>query len=237
MQKLRRGRGPRRIFIGATLLSVLFWFFACGLARYPTILKPEQTQAPGDILNEFEFLHDPENDPDIFLGYELFYKFYSDSADLENETYNEDTAYIENNAVFGSNVPNILQARAYSRITSPEVSAEVKPLIRFSLEQETAPTKVTVSFEPNPDYNPEGAYAFWGESDFITIRRSVSGTAGNFEPFLDAYYDSEDADIPNDYDPVNPDLSIALYAVSYGIDTTEFRSFYSEPLLLGKLDL
>ncbi|MFP4382578.1 MAG: hypothetical protein ACLFSE_00925 [Spirochaetia bacterium] len=216
---------------------MLIPLFSCGLARYPTILPPEQIQAPGDILNEFEFLHDPENDPDIFLGYELYYKFYTDLSNIENETYNEDTAYIENNAVFGSNVPNILQARSYFRITSPEVQAEAKPLIRFSLAQETEQTKVTVSFEPNPDYNPEEAYAFWGETDVITIQRSVSGTAGNFEPFLNEYYDADDADIPEDYDPVNPDLSIALYAVSYGIDTTEFRSFYSEPLLLGKLEL
>jgi hypothetical protein len=227
--------------VGAARLFLFFCFpmimLSCGLAQYPTLLRPRQTESPGDILDEFIFIHDPANDIDIFQGYELFYKFYT-AQGLENDVYREDTAYIENNAVFGSNVPNILSSRSYFRVTSPSIPSDTKPLISFSSSEKQEETEVIVGFEPNPVYNTDEAYAAWGGNSIITIRRSISDTGDDEKkPFLPEMYDPEDTDIPDAYDPLDPSLSIALYTVTYGYDFSQFRYFYSEPLLLGNISL
>src|SRR6056297_1722904 len=63
-------------FLALLALAVI----GCGIPSYPYLYPPEALG--GGVVG---FSHDENNDPDVFRGYEIFYRFYSvdpDTADI-----------------------------------------------------------------------------------------------------------------------------------------------------------
>ncbi|MFW6274565.1 MAG: hypothetical protein ACOC2P_01875, partial [Spirochaetota bacterium] len=58
--------------LSAGVLILLILTTACGIPSYPYLYPPE---ARGG--GRTGFTHDSNNDPTVFVGYELFYRFYS----------------------------------------------------------------------------------------------------------------------------------------------------------------
>jgi len=73
------------IFVVLILLSA-----GCGIPSYPYLYPPEAIGVTGEV----KFKHDPKNgNPeqiDVFRGYEIFYRFYTEDPDQDTENINDD---------------------------------------------------------------------------------------------------------------------------------------------------
>ena len=62
------------ILMKVSAFSLLVFSFGCGLASYPYLYKPEVKGLPENVLRSF--YNTPTNDPNIFWGFEIFYKIH-----------------------------------------------------------------------------------------------------------------------------------------------------------------
>ena len=178
----------------------------------------------------FVFSHDPENDVESFLGYELYYKLYDPSGETDSQTlFASDAAAIE--AAAPGSVVAVLTGRGYRRIY-PETES-VPPLIPIDPGDKASLFTVTVSF-PDKAYiiGLEPASAEWLSSGVTLLRdQSFAVIYGN-ETFFSDQISTDDPDVPDE--AVDPTLDMGVVAISYGTDYENgtFAPVYSEPLVI-----
>lgn len=220
---------------GAVLASVAGAVGGCGLETVPFLAAPiVETVATGGVAPEFEFDHNPDSDPNLFLGFELYYKFYD--PDEYVDRYESDIAIIEGQ--FTSSPSTILSSRGYRRINNlvTESPGSVQPpLLPVSAADRTRRFTVSVTF-PGSTVSPEPGKAEYPAStatEVVLLARSAAETPGAFQTFSPEAVETSDVDVPNDIDTAG--IGLGLVVLAFGRESATFpaQAVYSEPVGLG----
>jgi hypothetical protein len=210
---------------GAALLT------ACGIPQI-VFLAPPEIGTVEPLLATVPFEHDPENDTDSFLGYEVYYKFYHPETEegVDGQAFSSDRA-----AIIGSSptsVSAVLASRGYSRVTGTEDPAEPpssnRPLIEIGASERGVPFSVTLEFPSSESATARSDGIATGP---IYLSRNDDYWPSPSEPLG---FESTDvapgaqADLPDDPQPLDYYL-MGIAVVAYGIDyvTGTFAAIYS----------
>ncbi len=258
-------RRVARYFFGSVARTALwatpltFLLTACGLPSVPFLWPPENPGLEG-VANQaiLTFQHNPNNDIDDFLGYDIWYKFYLTTSAGEDLVRSDESAI---DATPRSPGTGRLAQRGFRRAVAlyrnPDgslvsyddrrVHIDLGPIgNRFTLELD-----LRQPFQRDPDPAPEDAEIVVTRVDTETVisglRRRHTTTSitdpGSADDGYPTFWNQNrietgQHDIYNsDLVPTESDtneLKIVLYALAVGIDRTDgtFRPFYSEPLRL-----
>ena len=195
-------RAPRRSRCDAGfhrgLLAATLLLATCGLPTPRPVLHPPSNPVALDAQDEFRF--EQPNPPGEFLGYEIYYKLFDESAELEP----------------GLDSRRQLEDLGFLRLTRAG-DGTTRPLI-------PAPTDghaVVVSFAPIE--NRSAPTARVDQTASIPLRRGVSDEFGNFRKFEDcAHYAQAHRDLVAVFDSITKDgcagtlIQIQLYVICYG---------------------
>ena len=216
--------------IAASLIAAAFALAAgCGLPQF-ILLEPPISISIDELVASVTFLSNPENDPDSFLGYELYYKFYA-PATLDAQ-FAADLSAISG-AVAGS-MPGVVTQRGFRRVIGAGQGGG-PPLIPIAPTDRGTSFPVRILIDNSVAELSDGI-ATWdppsGPPLTVTLQRNLIAP----KPFRpDAYVTSgpdRDADIPaGDY---VGELALALVIVSYGVDFTTFQPLYSQPVMTDR---
>jgi hypothetical protein len=231
---------------GVLLLVVLLVSHGCGLETIP-ILNPPFAVAPAGLTTfTFSFKSTNTNDPNEFLGYEVFYKFYAGTS-----------GFPENPPATGVADVTWLQGLGYSTVcsstdlTSGVFVSHSAPLIPVAGPPPTYPDRNSV-FDITIDFNSLGTTSqpvltYGGPTPLapsILVRRDVGDTTtGNptssqAKAFI-AYagttaYSPTDTDVQTIYSSVvGGEAYLVLYVASYGYSAAQSSYYYSLPVYLG----
>ncbi|TVQ22578.1 MAG: hypothetical protein EA382_11875 [Spirochaetaceae bacterium] len=215
--------------IAAATLATIFAAVTggCGLPQFILLDPPTDFQVFA-LDASVTFFNNPENDPDSFLGYELYYKFYAPAT--------VDTQFAADLSAIGGaaagSMPGIVTQRGFRRVLGVGQGTS-SPLIRISATDRSSSFPITVLIDTNLAQLSAGVVTWdppTGPPVTITLLRNLV-TPKVFRP--DTYVTSgpgRDADIPaGDYS--TKDLPMALVVVAYGVDFTTFQPLYSQPVM------
>ncbi len=232
-----------------TLITIVLFIFlpGCGIPDYPYLYPPESL----DVENQIGFVHDPDNDPGVFEGYEIYYRIYQqpiDDTDIDTKILSDMNGYFNSTASFinisnedyPANVwyrrvvitdteDNILDSIPHLNVSAADCQTE------FDVELTRDQTGF-MYFQFSLDYS---GYNLRGYSDIVggdPVERRLFSR----EDFL-LSRNTEDPVIGNDIDVTGP-LDIAFFAVPYGSDDVNPAPIYangtsSDMLYIGKLSL
>jgi hypothetical protein len=224
------------------MLAVIGLLSGCGLEFNMTSLEPPNTPddlaSPGTPIFTIEV---PAAEKELeFRGYELYYKFYANLADIQQNLQNVTEYELRSSHGFRQ------VCTAADTYTGSSNLHTHKPLIFVETFDRNRAFLITVTFAP-----PEQPSVLYdGDPYEVSVRRNVPDTVlgspnyGEPKPFiqLDAAfpaYQAADTDIQGIWATVKPVLEggtgeayLAMYALSYGIvDIT--TDIYSTPVYLG----
>ena len=219
---------------------------ACGLPRLPFLGPPIRDSDSGNVV---VFRHNADdNNVDEFRGYELYYRFYPNTGEGEEQWIADNDAILDSPR---SPNPSRLVNRGYRRIRPPQIQA-APPLLRVGpgLPLGTRfPIRLFFPHDPeeepidDEDEEPDGA-AFY-EGKVVRLRRGPGVNEEDGEtpkrffpvetdPTANGVYAEGDADLVNLFDLLEDEgLFVAVYGLAYGI-TGDFQRFYSVPEFLGR---
>jgi hypothetical protein len=227
--RLLAGKGSRGgqflwvVAVAATLLGVA----GCGIPQFVFIAPPVLDDVV-EIPPTMTFHHDPANDTDAFLGYEVYYKFYLPATAAGHFT--DDRAMILNASP--GTVITTLAARQYRRVHV--LGSEAKPLIRITPQERGVEFTIRLEFQQE---SHTGGVARWSAAtprvvELVRDQRAlglptppVGYTRGELSPQT-AY-----PDLPGS--PDRDHFQMGLAVVSYGIDyvTGTFGELYSTAIM------
>lgn len=211
----------------AVFVSLILVFLqACGLESYPYLSPPGLLPHLGSDVFRFNSVTD--NDTDVFVGYELYYKFYQTSSGTQLVSDNFEIAN-------GTNRQDIrLKDAGYRRIRNGAGDPDGKPLIYLELAQKTADFEVRIDFSDQGSAKIE--FDGIAKAD-IPILRGVKDGSGNYKDFSSADLDVDDDDLAAlNINEGAFEVDIAIYALSFGRYEL-VKDVYSEPILLETVRL
>lgn len=206
------------------LLTLLFSFMisACGIPDYPYLYPPDAFE---DV--RIGFKHDPDNDPNVFEGYEIYYRVYSASSE-DTKITSDLAGYFTGTAAFqaisnGDYPDGVFYRRMVVKDVSDNEVGTDPPLLAVS------GVNCVQSFTIELVNNPEG----WMDIIFYY-------TAGTYRGYRDgtdlkgdmlfyssiAEYAAEDSDIDSEID-LSEGLKIAFFAVPYGKDEINLNPIFA----------
>ncbi|GAB4370715.1 MAG: hypothetical protein Kow009_07130 [Spirochaetales bacterium] len=183
-----------------TVLLLWTGFFAsCGLETY-TYLYPISTDSISSDKNVkyYQFTHNTDNDLDEFLGYEIFYKFYTPGSSeiLSDRSALEDVYLATESPVTG---------RKFSRLRLKRVSdskvLDTTPLLPISRSQRGTPWVFRIDFSPLLLSPQEPPILIWYQSDGTTeveryiLLRESRPEGGDEETFVPDQFLESDPDV------------------------------------------
>jgi hypothetical protein len=218
------------------MIGAAFLCAGCGIPQFPVLERPvlgAVTQLPALV----PFAHDPRNNTDSFLGYELYYKFYDPDTAAAGGVQGEfeaDRAAIENASPAG--LPIAATSRRYHRVFTEDQAGGDPPALRIASALRGTPFQVTVTF-PETSASIPDAVARWGGETRILVRDQnllgnppdpVGFGPGDFVP-------GTHADLPDSLS--GGDVEMALMIVSYGVDFANgtFAPVYSPATVTNQL--
>lgn len=214
-----------RVFTGGALLVLLL--SACGIPQYPYLYPPNSFSDPTKV----GFNHEESNDPNVFRGYEIYYKFYKNNNPDDNNTAVDDMALFNSSIAFSSIADNSGGSTTYSNgfrkllVDISKISVDLVPQIavdiierddNFSLElkNEDLQSKITLTLSN-----------YLGSEFVYDCYRIVDNEISNYKTFYpiddDTTYLSEtDTDLLHlgPFELPGDTLYIAFFAVTYGLD-------------------
>ncbi|UTC82975.1 hypothetical protein [Treponema denticola] len=210
--------------LGKKLLCLLsiFVFFSCGIDNIVYLEPPKLIHDPtghsSEYLMYFEFETSDKNNLGVgeFLGFEVYYRIYESETDCKNMIknivqYNESNPANSVNYLLSSYNYKLLTYEGHLYQDRPIVPASGSPVnrrVRFFIE-------ALISYPNN--FSIDGA-----------IQGKVLRQLG--EDFAAAK--SGDYDVQSSSNPSNDSFYVAVFAATYGVDTT-FRPVYSSLISLG----
>jgi len=225
---------PHR-FVGYFLISLAILCFLpqCGLGYIPFLSEPLSLFA-NDADKTFQFKRTSDNTEAEFLGFEIYYKFYTESVEPDNTiiTY------------------SALSPNGFSRLSSSDDLRNhiSKPLIKIPFGNTNTIT-FTLDFNQVPEKDPETSSTDLTVGD-VSLRRSVyydsdQGT----EPDHCKHFPETEDDTPETYEdndndidssvwtiistaPTSDNVKLALYVLSYGLENYTLP-LHSDALYLG----
>lgn len=205
----------------------------CGISSYPYLHPPlvSSTLSDEKILN---FTNPTDNDPNIFLGFEVYYKFYSQDPSID-EIGTADRASIISNPTI-STIENLHYHRLFLLSSATTVSEDV-PSILVPFASRESNFTVTINFSNISSVSfPQVEYLSTTDQIGRWVR-AVSSTAYQLLGFDSGSFDNIDyTDIDSSLYNGSPydDIWCSLYVLSYGrYDIVS--NLYSEPVFLGNI--
>lgn len=210
-----------------TLCLLCVTVTACGIEDY-AFLYPPGASKTGAIL---QFTNNTANDPDLFMGFKVLYKFCSSSANVDSTI-----SYVE--TLFANYPTNIYTKMLNYGFDDLKISGESSSLVIASADREetfTVMMDFTAVFSGSGDdvimtIDPTTISTDPSLASGAEIYRSVSGQSN-----VGFSYDELDVSLGYDDLGSNYDSSdktyLLLYVLAYGIDQTSssFSTVYSEP--------
>lgn len=210
----------------------------CGLPNIVFLAPPIEVTSLGTIADRtVRFEHDASsNNFDDFLGYELYYKLYTEAdpqADLDRENINDNLpptesgltglgfrrfVALDNDTVLANDRPHI-STSDFDRSASVVFSVNLRdPVVIGGVDDITVSwtnaSSVTVTKQLRRNHtnsvilNPADALSFWDPADYLDAHQDYSFGA-------------------------NPSrLTIVVAVFSYGISPSDLSQVFSEPLAL-----
>lgn len=233
MRKGRKEILKLRVYTGPFILLFFLSLIAagCGIKSYPYLAPPGDSAISEPLENDqlFRFINYTENNTNYFLGYEIYYKFYS--SEPGTSLYESETAQLELTDTYDK-----LISFGYRRLYNREDVYE-KPLIPIDpeLADQAIPIAIDYRFLTETLY-PVISYA----ENTIEAARYITGTGDLQETiynFDSTHISSEYSDIPSTIFKSDTDtLYLSLYVLSYG-KYEVFNELYSAAAHLGKITL
>ncbi len=227
----------RNKILVAFLVLLIAFLFSCGIESYPYLYPPEVSSI---LENEkiMTFSNNEENNPDLFLGFEVYYKFYTDDSDQPD--YGDITT--DMNSITSQTSVNTLTQMGFSRlyvVSPPSSVSQTVPAIDIPFSDRTTDFAVTVDFSTvaTDTYYPSCNYL----STSLQLGRWVreeGSTAYELKGFDTASFpDNVDySDIYSSYYDTIDYVWCVLYVLAYG--RYDFiNDLYSSPVLLGKIKI
>lgn len=223
----REGMIPRNfLFIFIILLIILS---SCGLYDSPYIEAPDVKTFTTGIPSSAEIYNRSDNDPEVFRGYEIYYKYY-DSTSYEWED--------DDKTIFQTSdpEPGDLTAVGYRRVNTVFTTEETTsyPMIPVDYSDRDSSFTLTVDFNDvsaSPNVKPQVIYSGYSN---ITLYRNIyvynsSSGDNEYKSFISDDNESSDADIPVS------ENTLSLYVFAYGKDDNVYN-IYSKPVWLGRIN-
>lgn len=245
---------------------VLLALSGCGLPSFSYLAPPNSGSVdPDPVLAEVTFDHNQDNDPLVFQGYQLYYKFYRQDS-VESQFQTDEDAILEEPVTIG---PSRLTNRGYHPVAS---SRTEQTQDRFEQPSQASPPTLNIDpdlyereFEITLDFTMlavrESAIAEWEVAQQNRARvglfRNVRDSSENYKPFfplndqvyqiptqdgIDGSIDSDlrsiqTSDQPLTEETITDNLAIGLFVLSYGQAEDDFSSVYSTPISLEYYNL
>ena len=217
------------------LLLILPVAAGCGLPTEPFLYPPDyiNTNNPGVL----QFRNDPGNNPDVFLGYMLFYKLYDFGA---TGAISADTLQTE-----GENYLSVFRLNQYSKSengTGSIVLAGDRFTLLKVLPFDSADTNdaylVNLDFQDLTNANGDHT-ATNTLPDTFTLNRRDQVDTGSWETngfATSTEYDTGQSDVPSTLSVFSTaEVIIAVWAVAYGFDIYDtFQNVYSRAEYIGQ---
>jgi hypothetical protein len=211
---------------------VLILLGACGIPSAPYLPPVPSSSVQSPIGPETDyFFRVPEiENPEIFEGFEIYYKFFDPQTVTDNLDINGDIS-LSSPVTLTS-----LEREGYARLASSTESASALPgypLIPLDDADKAANTETQIELEFSNIGNdtPRSVYGN------IVFRRTLENNAGTrvLKSFASSSFSSDDSDVPPDFDPEESfDIVIALYVLSYGNDYLNLSfNIHSTAVYLG----
>ncbi|HDQ13743.1 MAG TPA: hypothetical protein ENN41_02880 [Sediminispirochaeta sp.] len=220
-------------------------FVSCGIPSYPYLWPPEK------IPNEIGFTHDERNAADVFVGYEIYYRIYTDGV-TEERILEDKEGFSSFSSVSGDNAhpfnyPYIRLAvfddckelgLDVPHIEVPEELREVNFKVVFteSTDQNISYLDIRLS-DPNDDSPPSEYRGYRNTANSEDIEDYTDGFSLS-EFSID---DPDVSDVSDDFTNNNQGVQIAFFAVPYGMDSVILTPIYAngtgeDMVLIGVLD-
>ncbi len=224
----REGMIPRNNNLASMTLRslVVFMLFmqGCGLNDYPYIYAPDTTSLSG-TPGIIKIYNRDDNDPDVFQGYELYYKFYEFSSDTTNMASDYKSLFSVEEPE-----PSNLTTLGFKRINTVSTTDKktTYPMIYIDHSDRDSEFTITLDFSDVAASvkNPTVNYLSYPE---ITLYRTVvdPDDTDNYKSFIyDDLSNTEDSDISHNR------VTLSLFVFSYGKYDNVYN-IYSRPVWLG----
>ena len=235
-----KGRGTLLLCLASGFSLILA---SCGIPEYaylaPPVLESIQQSPP-----VFRFSHDASNnDTEMFLGYEIYYKFYNPMLDYAQLNVLLGGDYAAISAASPSSMDSVLVSRGYHRmdgIAGGQIEIGQKPVLRIDPADKDTAFVVTLGVPDIggiPDVNG-GLVAQWagtpGGEVTLLRNQALLGSDGD-ETFAKADIDlsPRDADVPDGLESyIGVTLPMGIAVVSYGINLETFTQVYSTEIMI-----
>lgn len=221
----------------ASVLVLALILAGCGLPNIVFLAPPIEVTSIGGVDSRIVlFRHDASaNNFDDFLGYELYYKLYTEAdpqADLDRENINDNLPPTESGLTG-------LGFRRFVALDSDTVLANDRPHISTSDFDRGA--SVVFSIDLREDVlSPTGDITVsWTNGSSVTVtkqlrRNHTNSAILNPADALSFWTQADYSDSHQDYSfGANPTrLEIVVAVLSYGISPSDLSQVFSEPLAL-----
>ena len=214
---------------------------SCGLYSYPYIYAPSLSGgAASSGRPNVTIIHNGDNDPNVFKGYELYYRFYN-YVTAETEHSKDDKA------IFSTKEPDYsaLVAAGYTRCRTVKlIKTDTKyPMFPVPVDYRDDDFQMYIDFKPittsasKEEMGIETEYA-WSpfyraikDQDPDTGERELAGGKPDDDIYKDFNSDDLQYDEYHDSDLPSADISVSFYIIGYG--QHENHNLYSKPVWLG----
>ncbi len=214
---------------------------SCGLYSSPYIYEPSLNGGTATSGRPYvTIVHDGDNDPSVFRGYELYYKFYD--ADNAETAHSRD-----DKSIFSVSNPDYsaLIAAGYKRCRTEKLYKKdtTTPMFKVPTSERDNDFNLYLDFETIITKDNKQEMTLNYLSDAVPFYRSIKDlNPDSGEPELaggksddEIYKDFNSDDIEagdSDLNGLNnSNVSLSFYIIGYGIH--ENRNLYSKPVWLG----
>jgi hypothetical protein len=233
----------RRAYVHFTLLAIAaLAVISCGIPQSTIILAPVEAvnvELAGSVA---VFEHDSDNYPgDSFLGYEVYYKFYTYDDDPTDGPFAVDREQINES----SRGTARLESLGFHRITRKgDSSSDDRPLIKIDLSEPQNPYEIRLQF-PVAISASYTIVATWLDGDPTATPPSQVSLVRDprvdplvneltFEPD-GIHLDPPDEDVPNGTTAFGGKINMGIAVLAYGADFTALTGpVYSEPVMIDR---
>ena len=214
---------------------------SCGLYSYPYIHEPSlRGGTAGTGQNYVYIIHDGDNDPSVFRGYELYYKFYN-STTAESEHSRDDKS------IFSVSNPDYsaLVSAGYKRCRTEKLYKKdtTTPMFNVPTDDRDNDFELYLNFDTVTTKDDKREMQLNYLSDAVPFYRAIkdqhpdSGEpeAAGGKPDDEIYKDFNSDDLEystyHDSDLPTAEVALSFYIIGYGMHDN--HNLYSKPVWLG----
>ena len=219
------------------IFSSIMLLSTCGLYSYPYISAPDVTTV-SSTGGEARIINTGDNDPEVFRGYEIYYKFYNQSTASRDQQNDHNIIFNK----LSDNAPKILASAGYRRVRTEKNTRDdtLYPMIPVPAGSRDDRFDLTINFSPITTNGSKEELKIRYLGTELSLYRDVVDQApdtGESPSASDTVYkdfNSDDLEYTEygDSDLPSESVSVSMYVVSYGIHENIYN-LYSTPVWLG----